>query len=87
MSASRTPTVSPCAAMRRRRGSSVTVDLPTPPLPEATAYTRVREPGCGERDLPLGPVAADAWSVSALRCSSFITSEDDLDTDCTPASA
>ena len=44
MSASTTPTFSPSAAIAAAR-FTVTEDLPTPPLPEATAYTRVSEPG------------------------------------------
>ena len=38
MSASRIPTFSPCAANPSAR-LTVVVDLPTPPLPEATAIT------------------------------------------------
>ena len=44
MSASTTPTDRPSAAIAAAR-FTVTLDLPTPPLPEATAYTRVSEPG------------------------------------------
>ena len=44
MSASTTPTDRPRAASAAAR-FTVTEDLPTPPLPEATAYTRVSEPG------------------------------------------
>ena len=44
MSASSTPTDSPRAAIAAAR-LTVTLDLPTPPLPDATAYTRVSEPG------------------------------------------
>lgn len=44
MSASTTPTLRPSAAIAAAR-FTVTEDLPTPPLPEATAYTRVSEPG------------------------------------------
>src|SRR5438094_930491 len=44
MSASSTPTDRPRAAMAAAR-LTVTLDLPTPPLPDATAYTRVSEPG------------------------------------------
>ena len=36
----------------------MTDDLPTPPLPDATQYTRVSEPGLGERDDRLGGAAA-----------------------------
>ena len=44
MSASSTPTVRPCAARAMAR-LTVTEDLPTPPLPEATAITVVSESG------------------------------------------
>ena len=44
MSASTTPTLRPCAASAAAR-LTVTEDLPTPPLPLATAYTRVSELG------------------------------------------
>ena len=44
MSASTTPTASPRAARAAAR-FAVTEDLPTPPLPDVTAYTRVRLPG------------------------------------------
>ena len=44
MSASTTPTYRPWVAMAAAR-LAVTEDLPTPPLPEVTAYTRVRLPG------------------------------------------
>src|SRR6266542_3415987 len=40
MSASRTPTRLPCSERATAR-AAVTVDLPTPPLPEQTASTRV----------------------------------------------
>ena len=42
MSASTTPTDSPSAAIAAAR-LTVTDDLPTPPLPDATANTRVSE--------------------------------------------
>ena len=72
MSASRTPTDSPRAAIAAAR-LTVTLDFPTPPLPEATAYTRVREPGwangmTGSRESPRSCLR------SSVRCSSFITS-------------
>ena len=57
MSASSTPTDSPRAAIAAAR-LTVTLDLPTPPLPDATAYTRVSEPGLGERDDRFPRVAA-----------------------------
>ena len=44
MSASMTPTLRPCAASAAAR-FAVMEDLPTPPLPEVTAMTRVRESG------------------------------------------
>ena len=44
MSASTTPTLSPCSAIASAR-LTVTEDLPTPPLPEAIAKTLVSEPG------------------------------------------
>ena len=44
MSASTTPTDRPRAASAAAR-FTVTDDLPTPPLPEATQYTRVSDPG------------------------------------------
>jgi hypothetical protein len=57
MSASTTPTRRPSAARAAAR-LTVTEDLPTPPLPEATAYTRVSEPLLGEGDLTLGDPTA-----------------------------
>ena len=47
MSASSTPTVAPSACRARARFTAV-VDLPTPPLPEATAMM-LRTPGSGVR--------------------------------------
>src|ERR687894_266510 len=44
MSASTTPTDRPRSAIEAAR-FTVTEDLPTPPLPEATQYTRVSDPG------------------------------------------
>ena len=72
MSASSTPTDSPRAAIAAAR-LTVTLDLPTPPLPDATAYTRVSEPGwangmTGSRASPRSCLR------SSVRCSSFITS-------------
>ena len=72
MSASSTPTDSPRAASAAAR-LTVTLDLPTPPLPEATAYTRVSDPGwakgiTGSRESPRNCLRSSA------RCSSFITS-------------
>ncbi len=72
MSASSTPTDNPRAAIAAAR-LTVTLDLPTPPLPDATAYTRVSEPGwangmTGSRESPRNCLR------SSVRCSSFITS-------------
>src|SRR6266567_4027551 len=72
MSASTTPTFWPEAASAAAR-FTVTDDLPTPPLPLATAYTRVSEDGwangiCGSGRPPRSCVC------SARRCSSLITS-------------
>src|SRR6266568_2922666 len=72
MSASTTPTFWPEAASAAAR-FTVTDDLPTPPLPLATAYTRVSEDGwangiCGSACPPR------SWVCSARRCSSLITS-------------
>src|SRR5271166_2709220 len=72
MSASTTPTFWPEAASAAAR-FTVTDDLPTPPLPLATAYTRVSEDGwengiCGSGRPPR------SWVCSARRCSSLITS-------------
>src|ERR1700730_17879517 len=72
MSASSTPTLSPREAIAAAR-LTVTLDLPTPPLPDATAYTRVSDPGwangmTGSRASPRSILR------SSVRCSSFITS-------------
>ena len=72
MSASSTPTDRPRAAIAAAR-LTVTVDFPTPPLPEATAYTRVSELGwangmTGSRASPRNCLR------SSVRCSSLITS-------------
>ena len=72
MSASSSPTEIPRAAIAAAR-LTVTVDLPTPPLPDATAYTRVSDPGwangmTGSRESPRNCLR------SSVRCSSFITS-------------
>ncbi len=51
----------------------MTLDFPTPPLPEATAYTRVSEPGCAKGIT--GSLESPRNSLrSSVRCSSFITS-------------
>ena len=70
MSASISPTASPRAASDTAR-FAVSEDLPTPPLPDAMAYTRVREPGRAK-----GMSFAGPWSSSrsAARWSSDITS-------------
>src|SRR3954466_8670231 len=75
MSASSTPILSPCARSARARLQAV-VDLPTPPLPEATAMTCVTpgmiwargegacagRPGAGEGEVA-GPFAAGRSAV------------------------
>ena len=50
----------------------MTDDLPTPPLPEATAMTWVRESGAGEWNLALRLAAFEKFPQCA-RCSSDIT--------------
>src|ERR1700683_3006239 len=82
MSASSRPTFCPAAAMAAAR-LTVTDDLPTPPLPLATAYTRVSEDGwengiCGSGRPPR------SWVCRLRRCSSLITSSSTL-TEETPA--
>ena len=72
MSASSTPTDRPRTAIAAAR-LTVTLDFPTPPLPDATAYTRVSEFGwakgmTGSRASPRNCLR------SSVRCSSFITS-------------
>ena len=71
MSASTTPTLSPSAAIATAR-LAVTDDLPTPPLPDAIAYTLVSEPGCangitGSASVPRSSVR------NAERCSADMT--------------
>src|SRR3954447_16942511 len=84
MSASTTPTDRPRSAIAAAR-LTVTDDLPTPPLPEATAYTRVIEPGCAN-----GMTGSSASPLTVLRssrrCSSFMTSRS-TDTAVTPETA
>src|SRR3712207_2621201 len=73
MSASTTPTERPrfdSAAARL----TVTDDLPTPPLPEATAYTRVSEPGWANGITGSGASVPRTVRRSSARCSSLITS-------------
>ena len=72
MSASTTPTLRPSAAIAAAR-LTVTEDLPTPPLPEATAYTRVSEPGWAN-GISRSAAPPRSWVASSSRCSSLITS-------------
>ena len=70
MSASTTPTLRPCAASAVAR-FTVMEDLPTPPLPEATAKMRVRVSGSAKGIA--GPVCSPrSLSASARRCSSLM---------------
>src|ERR671926_526805 len=73
MSASTTPTDRPRLASAAAR-FTVTLDLTTPPLPEATAYTRVSEPGWAKG--MTGSAASLPRTVlrSSARCSSFMMS-------------
>src|SRR6266550_2091153 len=71
MSASTTPTDRP----RRARSTAtltVTDDFPTPPLPDATAYTRVRDPGLANGISAAGASPRSFWR-SSVRCASVIT--------------
>ena len=72
MSASTTPTFWPEAASAAAR-FTVTDDLPTPPLPLATAYTRVSEDGWANGISGSGRPPRSCV-CSACRCSSLITS-------------
>src|SRR6516162_3712155 len=72
MSASTTPTLWPEAASAAAR-LTVTEDFPTPPLPLATAYTRVSDDGCANGITGSGRPPR-SWPCSAFRCSSLITS-------------
>src|ERR671920_2526731 len=85
MSASTTPTDSPRLASAAAR-FTVTLDLPTPPLPDATAYTRVSEPGWAKG--MTGSAASVPRTVlrSSARCSSLMTSRPTC-TDVTPGTA
>src|ERR687886_2195852 len=85
MSQSITATRCPCDASAAAR-LTVTDDLPTPPLPEATAYTRVSEPGW-ENGIT-GSAASVPRTVrrSSARCSSLITSRPTC-TEVTPGTA
>src|SRR5215471_11116821 len=72
MSASSTPTFWPEAASAAAR-LTVTEDLPTPPLPLATAYTWVSDDGCANGiSRSWRPPRSRVWS--SRRCSSLITS-------------
>src|ERR1700712_1204578 len=70
MSASSTPTARPFAASAAAR-LTVTVDLPTPPFPEAMAYTRVRDSARANGMSLVAPPLRLSRSVP--RCSSVIT--------------
>src|ERR671916_3065082 len=85
MSASTTPTDRPFFASAAAR-FTVTDDLPTPPLPEATAYTRVSEPGWANGMTGSGASVPRTVLRSSARCSSFITSSPTW-TDVTPGTA
>src|ERR1700761_366470 len=52
---------------------TVTLDFPTPPLPDATAYTRVSELGWANGMTGSGASPRNCLR-SSVRCSSFITS-------------
>ena len=71
MSASTMPTRRPLAARAAAR-LTVTEDLPTPPLPEAIAKTRMVVPGWAKG--MTGSAPPRSWSRSALRWASSITS-------------
>jgi hypothetical protein len=73
MSASTTPTERPRWARATAR-FTVSEDLPTPPLPEATAYTRVREPGLANGISFSGRSGPRSCSCRPRRCSALITS-------------
>ncbi|SKZ35761.1 Uncharacterised protein [Mycobacteroides abscessus subsp. abscessus] len=72
MSASSTPTDSPRCARAVAR-FTVTDDFPTPPLPDATAYTLVSEPGCAN-GMTGSALSPRSFLRSSVRCSSSITS-------------
>src|SRR3954451_218932 len=85
MSASTTPTESPRLASAAAR-FTVTLDLPTPPLPEATAYTRVSEPGWANGITGSAASVPRTVRRSSARCSSLITSSTTC-TEVTPGTA
>src|SRR3954449_7361310 len=72
MSASTTPTDRPRATSAAAR-FTVTDDLPTPPLPEATQYTRVNDPGWANGMTASGVPPRRFLRMSA-RCLALITS-------------
>ena len=67
------PTERPRAASATAR-LTVSDDLPTPPLPDATAYTRVSEPGFANGISFAGWPGPRSCSCSPRRCSALITS-------------
>ena len=71
MSASTTPTRRPCWARDAAR-LAVTDDLPTPPLPDATAYTRVSEPARA-KGTSRSATPPRSLVFSSPRCSSLMT--------------
>src|ERR687884_762523 len=85
MSESSTPTARPCAASAAAR-LTVTDDLPTPPLPDATAYTRVSEPGWANGITGSGASVPRTVRRSSARCSSLMTSSPTC-TEVTPGTA
>src|SRR5688500_5932505 len=85
MSASTTPTDRPLAASAAAR-FTVTLDLPTPPLPDAIAYTRVREPGWAKGMTTSAPAPPRRADWRALRWASVIT-PNSTETAVTPATA
>src|SRR6266545_5007713 len=72
MSASSTPTFCPAAASAAAR-LTVTEDFPTPPLPLATAYTRVSEESLAN-GISRSWRPPRSWLCRPRRCSSLITS-------------
>ena len=84
MSASITPTLRPSPARAAAR-FAVIEDLPTPPLPEVTAMTLVRESG-REKGISRSGRPPLSFSRRALRCSSSMTPISTL-TCSTPSSA